>query len=56
MQNCINRLIKCGYSTKKAEDLCKDFINNLSIIELWCFIDTIERKNNVDSVQSKPCR
>ena len=45
MAKYIERLKACGYTTARAYSLCKDFIINLSILDLENFILTMERKN-----------
>lgn len=38
------RLIKCGYSEEKAFKICRDFVKNLGIVDLECFVYAMERK------------
>ena len=48
MSTYINRLVKCGYTIGKARAICIDFIKNLSLIDLECFIMSVERNYYVD--------
>jgi len=42
----VERLVKCGFTKKAAEQLVRDFIVNLSYINLQFFVESME-KNNV---------
>lgn len=42
----VERLIKCGFTKKAAEQLVNDFILNLGYINLQFFVESME-KNNV---------
>lgn len=44
MKAYIDRLIKCGYSRQRAEQVCGDFIRNLPLIDLDFFVQTMELK------------
>ena len=44
MSTYIKRLVKCGYSKEKAFKVCCDFVRNLGIVDLECFIYSMERK------------
>lgn len=44
MQKYISRLVKCGYSTAKAYELCCCFIVNFSLPELEYFVESMEKK------------
>lgn len=48
MDKYIKRLTKCGYTEGKARQVCMDFVRNLSLFDLECFIWAVE--NNVDKV------
>lgn len=50
MPECINRLVKCGYTREKAEQLCFDFVRNLSLFDLKCFVVFMESVHHVDKV------
>lgn len=52
MEKYINRLVKCGYSTRRAYNVCCDFVRNMSIIDLECFVSSIEERCYVDKIQS----
>lgn len=47
MSAYINRLIKCGYTLGKAHSICVDFIKNLSLVDLECFVISIEGNHHV---------
>lgn len=44
MHKYVNRLMKCGYTYAKACDLCLDFVYNLSLFDLECFVRDMEDK------------
>lgn len=44
----INRLMKCGYALVTARKLCIDFVRNLSLFDLECFIESVEDAYHVD--------
>lgn len=48
MEEYIRRLIACGYSEKKARQLCLDFSYNLHLFDLDHFISFIEKENEKD--------
>lgn len=41
----VERLIKCGFTKTSAEKIVKDFIINLSYINLQFFVESMERDN-----------
>lgn len=43
MEKYINRLERCGYSRDYAKKLCIDFITNLSLFDLECFVWYVEK-------------
>lgn len=45
MDKYIKRLIRCSYTEDKAYRICCDFITNLSLFDLECFVASMERKN-----------
>lgn len=47
MKSYVKRLVRCGYSYDRAFTVCKDFVKNLTIVDLECFVLSIE-KNHVD--------
>jgi len=49
MWKYIDRLVKCGYSTHRAYNVCSDFVKNLSLVELEFFIASVE-KDHVEKV------
>lgn len=48
MQEYIDRLVRCGYSPDRAQAVCSDFLRNLSLVDLECFIESVERDTYVD--------
>lgn len=50
MKKYIDRLIKCGYSYDDAKDICCDFIKNLSLFSLECFVLSVENRNYVEKI------
>lgn len=56
MWDYVERLMKCGYPSYKAYCVCQDFIKNLSLIDLQCFIDSMEREYYVGRMESKSRR
>ena len=48
MQAYVRRLMKCGYSYQAAEELCRDFIKNLSLVDLIFFIES--KEHHVENV------
>ena len=42
MDKYINRLIKCKYDRASAYKVCVDFIKNLSLFDLECFVTSVE--------------
>jgi len=44
MKAYIERLIKCGYSRRKATQICEEFIRNLPLIDLDFFVWSVERR------------
>ena len=49
MWKYIDRLVKCGYSTHRAYNVCSDFVKNLSLVELEFFIASVE-KDHVEKI------
>lgn len=45
MKEYIRRLIECGYTEDKAEQVCIDFMRNLPLFDLQFFVEAIEKKN-----------
>lgn len=41
----VERLVKCGFIKKAAEQLVRDFIVNLSYINLQFFVESMEKDN-----------
>lgn len=41
----VDRLVKCGFTKKAAEQLVRDFIVNLSYINLQFFVESMEKDN-----------
>lgn len=41
----VDRLINCGFTKKAAEQLVRDFIVNLSYINLQFFVESVEKDN-----------
>lgn len=41
----VERLIKCGFTKTSAEKLVRDFIVNLSYINLQFFVESMEKEN-----------
>lgn len=44
----VNRLVKCGYTYDTAYGVCADFICNLSLFDLECFVQSMENIQHVD--------
>lgn len=47
MSMYVERLTKCGYTKEKAFEVCRDFMKNLNIVDLECFVWFMEHKHNV---------
>lgn len=45
MSMYVERLTKCGYTKEKAFEVCRDFIKNLNIVDLECFVWFMEHKH-----------
>lgn len=43
METYIVRLMACGYTREKAEEICKDFMLNLHLFDLEFFVDAMEQ-------------
>lgn len=41
----VERLVNCGFTKKAAEQLVRDFIVNLSYINLQFFVESVEKDN-----------
>lgn len=50
MSKYVDRLVKCGYTHTAASQLCCDFIRNLSLFELDCFVVYLESMKDVETV------
>ena len=53
MNEYIDRLVKCGYTTERATAICVDFIRNLGMFDLQLFVEVTEdfyRKKHVEVV------
>ena len=44
MKAYVNRLMQCGYSRQKAQEICEQFVRNLTLIDLDFFVLTMELK------------
>lgn len=49
MNEYVDRLIDCGYDRDRALKLCFDFVVNLSVFDLACFVASVEERN-VDKI------
>ena len=45
MSNFVKRLIRCGYTKERALTVCNDFVKNLTIVDLECFVLSMEKKH-----------
>lgn len=45
MWTYVKRLIGCGFSLNRAYSVCRDFTNNLPLIDLENFVQSMERKH-----------
>ena len=43
MKAYVERLVQCGYSKERAFEVCCDFVRNLGIVDLECFIYSKEQ-------------
>lgn len=41
----IKRLIRCGYTSGHARQICEDFTRNLSLFDLECFVLSAEMRH-----------
>ena len=44
MRKYVERLVKCGYSRRRAVKVCEDFVRNLPLIDLDFFVCSVEGK------------
>lgn len=42
MKDYIERLVRCGYTQKKAREICQDFSKNLPAFDLDLFVRCVE--------------
>lgn len=50
------RLIKCGVTAEKAEEICRDYLSNFSVGELEIHVRHLESLKDVGRMESEPDR
>lgn len=48
MDGYVNRLIRCGFSPDKAQEIRLDILRNFSVAELDIFVRYVEDSRHVD--------
>jgi hypothetical protein len=44
MKMYVKRLINCGYSRRRAWEVCEQFVRNLPLVDLDFFVQSVEAR------------